>query len=74
MKLPTAPMSGIYASLRQAAGYQAELRHSQPGVALTSFAVIHLAIHPCGGRRVFWRRRMNPRKESVLSYVSPRNP
>jgi hypothetical protein len=29
-------------------GYQAELRHSQPGFALSSFAVVRLAIHPCG--------------------------
>jgi hypothetical protein len=29
-------------------GYQAELRHNQPGFALLSFAVVRLAIHPCG--------------------------
>jgi len=29
-------------------GYQAEFRHSLPGFALTSFAAVHLAIHPCG--------------------------
>jgi hypothetical protein len=34
MKLPTAP---INRDLRQAVGYQAELRHSQPAFALTSF-------------------------------------
>jgi hypothetical protein len=45
MKLPTAP---INRDLRQAVGYQAELRHSQPGFALLSFAVVRIAIHPCG--------------------------
>jgi hypothetical protein len=45
MKLPTAP---INRDLRQAVGYQAGLRHSQPGFALSSFAVVCIAIHPCG--------------------------
>ena len=32
---------------QQAAGDPAELRRSQPVFALTSFAVVVLAIHPC---------------------------
>jgi hypothetical protein len=44
MKLPAAP---INRDLRQAAEYQAELRRSQAVFALTSFAVVRLAIYPC---------------------------
>jgi len=54
MKLPAAPHRKRH--LRQAGsplrsdklrGIKAKLRRSQPGFALTSFAVVRLAIHPC---------------------------
>ena len=49
-QFPTIPVILItaYADLRQAVAYQAELRHSQPGLALTSYAAVLLAIRPCG--------------------------
>ena len=46
MMIPAAPQDGISAALRQAEEYHAELRRSQPVFALTSFAVVRLAIHP----------------------------